>query len=96
MNDIWKIVTWNVPSTNRTQPDIEIAGFRITFSDGVVAVEDNANNPLVLLISYFDVNGRERAYLRDNISAPIIRKKGIELKLFESVGNLNKTKYIVK
>lgn len=79
MNDIWKIETWNVPSTNRTQPDIEIAGFRITFTDGVVAVEGNGNNPLLLSISYFDVNGRERAYLRDNISSEIIRQKGIEL-----------------
>lgn len=79
MNDIWKIETWNVPSTNRTQPDIEIAGFRITFTDGVVAVEGNGNNPLLLSISYFDVNGGERAYLRDNISSEIIRQKGIEL-----------------
>lgn len=81
MKDIWKIEVWEVPSTNRTSAPISIAGFRITFADGVIAVNDNTNSPLVLLISYFDIEGRERAYLKDNISAPIIRQKGEELGL---------------
>lgn len=77
--NIWKIETWEVPSTNRTNPPISIAGFRITFSDGVIGVDDNNNNSLVLLISYFDNEGRERAFLKDNISAQIIRQKGVEM-----------------
>ena len=48
---------------------------------GVIAVNDNESNPLVLLISYYDTDGQERPWLRDNITAPIIRLKGIELGL---------------
>lgn len=54
MKNIWKIVTWLVASTNRTAPPISIGGFRITFADGVISVDDNTDSPLVLLISYFD------------------------------------------
>lgn len=79
MKDIWKIVVWEVPSTNRTSAPIAIAGFRITFADGVIAVNNNAESPLVLLISYYDTEGRERAYLKDNISASIIRQKGEQM-----------------
>lgn len=81
MKDIWKMEIWEVPSTNRTGAPIQIAGFRITFTDGVIAVENNARSPLVLLISYYDVDGNERAFLRDNITALLIEKKGIEFGL---------------
>lgn len=81
MKDIWKIDTWLVASTNRTSPPIQICGLRITFTDGVIAVENNNNSPLVLLISYYDNEGNERPFLRDNISATIIRQKGIEIGL---------------
>ena len=77
--NIWKIVPWSVPSTNRTAPPIEIVGFRISYTDGVIGVVNNNDNPVLLLISYFDNEGRERAFLRDNISAAIIRTKGSEL-----------------
>lgn len=78
MKNIWKIDTWLLASTNRTAPPIPIGGLRITFGDGVIAVDDNTDSPLVLFISYFDTDGNERPFLRDNISAPIIRQKGIE------------------
>lgn len=77
--NIWKITPWHVPSTNRTAPPIEIVGFRISYTDGVIGVFNNNENPVLLLISYFDNEGRERAFLRDNISAAIIRTKGAEL-----------------
>lgn len=77
--NIWKITPWHVPSTNRTAPPIEIVGFRISYTDGVIGVFNNNDNPVLLLISYFDNEGRERAFLRDNISAAIIRTKGAEL-----------------
>lgn len=81
MKNIWKIEPWEVPSTNRTEAPIEILGIGISYSDGVIAVNSNEDNPVILLISYFDNEGRERSFLRDNISAPIIRKKGIEMEL---------------
>lgn len=77
--NIWKITPWLVPSTNRPAPPIQILGFRITYTDGVIAVNSNDQNPIVLLISYFDNEGRERAFLRDNISTAIITQKGIEM-----------------
>ena len=77
--NIWKITPWLVPSTNRTAPPIEILGLRITYTDGVIAVNSNDQNPIVLLISYFDNEGRERAFLRDNISTAIITQKGLEM-----------------
>lgn len=77
--NIWKITPWLVPSTNRTAPPIQILGFRITYTDGVIAVNSNDQNPIVLLISYFDNEGRERAFLRDNISTAIITQKSIEM-----------------
>lgn len=77
--NIWKITPWHVPSTNRTAPPIEIVGFCISYTDGVIGVFNNNENPVLLLISYFDNEGRERAFLRDNISAAIIRTKGAEL-----------------
>lgn len=70
---------WLVSSTNRTAPPIQILGLRITYTDGVIGVHNNHNNPIVLLISYFDNEGRERAFLRDNISAAVITQKGLEM-----------------
>lgn len=79
MSNVWKIIPWLVSSTNRTAPPIEILGLRITYTDGVIAVNNNDQNPIVLLISYFDNEGRERAFLRDNISAAVIAQKGLEM-----------------
>lgn len=77
----WKIEPFELPSTDRTQPPKHIVAIGIGYWDGMIAVNDSDYSPVMLVIDYYDNDGRKRDYLQDRIDVNTIRTKGVAMEL---------------
>lgn len=77
----WKIEPFEIPSTDRTQAPKTIVAIEIGYWDGKVTVSDADYSPVMLVIDYYDNDGRKRDYLQDRVDVNTIRTKGVAMEL---------------